>query len=100
MKTKIERGMRSSKGYSLRHLDRTRIQYQRGNRTLTLFAEPGYQKVWYWFMKFPVTVIYFSTVNFWDAPNENDLINEKERQVIMKHIREGLRFLGGRSLFD
>ena len=100
MKTKIKGGMKSSEGYSLCRLDHTRIQYQRGDRTLTLFAEPGFQKVWYSFWRFPVTIIYFSTVRFWDAPHENETISEVECQFIKKHIRDGLRFLGGRCLFD
>ena len=52
-------------------------------------------------IKFPVTVIYLSSMRTWSAPYEKETISEAELETIKQHIREGLRFLGaGRVLFE
>lgn len=99
MKTKINSGsMVSSKGYAVCRLPRGRLQYQVKSRVLTVDCEKGCRK--FLIFKFPIRVVHLSQVRAWDAPHDNQFINEHELAKIRDDIREGLKFLGFRCSFE
>jgi hypothetical protein len=99
MKTKIgPSSMVSSKGYEVRRIDNYRLEYQVGNKTLTVGVEPGFRKI-FWLL-FPVVIVHISKVKKWDSPNEGTLIRQAELKTIENNIREGQKLLGIKCLFE
>ena len=80
--------MTSTKGYKLERVGRNGLKYQFGSKSLTIDVEPGNG-----------LAVYLSTVQHWDTPNDNEIINEQDMAVIRDNIQEGLKFLGTKSVF-
>lgn len=106
--------MMSSKGYTLERMNRHKLRYRSGGRSLTIeveesasplvsFARPVSEVIKGIFSALKARndalLVYISMVQTWDAPNDADLIGEHELATIRDNIREGLEFLGVKCTF-
>jgi hypothetical protein len=97
MKKKLgPNSMSSSKGYAIRTLNRAELEYKTGENRLIIVREPGYKQVL--ILKIPVTIVYLSLIKTWDTPKK--IISETEKMTIKQNVKEGLRFLGVKCVFE
>jgi len=77
---------KSDEGFSVELYGRGGIKYHESNKIITISSE--------FIRHFSGIVIDLQSIQHWDPPCEEDIIDEKYRLVIVDNIRRALQFAG------
>jgi hypothetical protein len=76
----------SSEGFSVEVLGRAGLSYREGNRTMFVNSEV--------LMGPSGMAVYRKSITRWDAPHDNEVIEQADRERILENIRDAFRFQG------